>query len=428
MPKLLSESPTLPPMDNSPSKLIDISQLRKGMFVQLDLGWMSHPFAVGSFKVSTDEQIQTLRGLGLSEVRYIPEKSDPAFGDPGADDGVAAAPQQDNPMARERSEQLEAQHYSLALCEQEFADAVQCYHLLRLQVQSAPVSAFQEGIALVARWVRALRGASESVIRVLEHPPGASEALHPVNSVALALLLGHALGMDAAELTDLGLAALLHDMGKMELPQRLRYIDRGFASDEVHAYQSYVAHSLAFAERMGVPPRALQGIAQHQELLDGSGFPLGLAGDKISQQGKVLALLNRFELLCNPGPDTSALTPHEALSVIFAQMREQFDPAVLGAFIRMMGVYPPGSVVQLANDRFAMVVSVNSLRPLRPAVLVFDARVPREQALVLDLERMPDLGIRRSLKPALLPPAAQAYLAPPPRICYFFERVTRAGH
>ena len=73
-----------------------------------------------------------------------------------------------------------------------------------------------------------------------------------------------------------------------------------------------------------------------------------------------------------------------------------------------------------------MVVSVNSLRPLRPAVLVFDARVPREQALVLDLERMPDLGIRRSLKPALLPPAAQAYLAPPSRICYFFERVTRS--
>ena len=84
-------------------------------------------------------------------------------------------------------------------------------------------------------------------------------------------------------------------------------------------------------------------------------------------------------------------------------------------------------VVQLANDRFAMVVSVNSLRPLRPAVLVFDTRVPREQALVLDLERMPDLGIRRSLKPALLPPAAREYLRPPSRICYFFERPDRTG-
>ena len=178
---------------------------------------------------------------------------------------------------------------------------------------------------------------------------------------------------------------------------------------------------------MGLPSRALQGIAQHQELLDGSGFPLSLGGDKISQQGKVLALVNRFDLLCNPGPNTPTLTPHEALSAIFAQMKGQFDAAVLGAFIRMMGVYPPGSVVQLVNDRFAMVVSVNSLRPLRPSVLVFDTRVPREQALVLDLERVPELGIRRSLKPALLPPAAQDYLMPPPRICYFFERPDRTG-
>ena len=66
-------------------------------------------------------------------------------------------------------------------------------------------------------------------------------------------------------------------------------------------------------------------------------------------------------------------------------------------------------------------------RPLRPSVLVFDTRVPREQALVLDLERVPELGIRRSLKPALLPPAAQDYLMPPPRICYFFERPDRTG-
>jgi HD-GYP domain-containing protein (c-di-GMP phosphodiesterase class II) len=416
-------------MDNSPSKVIDISQLRKGMFVQLDLGWMSHPFAVGSFKVSTDEQIQTLRGLGLSEVRYIPEKSDPAFGsEEGTMDSLEAALEQDDPVARERSEQLGAQCYSLGLCEQEFADAVKCYSSIRHQAQPAPACAFQESTSLVSRWVRELRGAGESVIRVLESPPIDSEALHPINTVVLALLLGHALDMGAAELADLGLAALLHNMGKLELPERLRFPDPGFAPDELHVYQSYVAHSLALAERMGLPARALQGITQHQELLDGSGFPLSLTGDKLSQQGKVLALVNRFDLLCNPGPNTPALTPHEALSLIFAQMKAKFDAAVLGGFIRMMGVYPPGSVVQLVNDRFAMVVSVNSLRPLRPAVLVFDTRVPREQALVLDLERMPDLGIRRSLKPALLPPAAREYLRPPSRICYFFERTVRPRH
>jgi hypothetical protein len=103
-------------------------------------------------------------------------------------------------------------------------------------------------------------------------------------------------------------------------------------------------------------------------------------------------------------------------------MKARFDAVVLGAFIRMMGVYPPGSVVQLVNDRFAIVVSVNSARPLRPRVIVHDASVPKDEALILDLEHHPQLGIRRSLKPTQLPKSALDYLSPRQRVCYFFER------
>lgn len=92
----------------------------------------------------------------------------------------------------------------------------------------------------------------------------------------------------------------------------------------------------------------------------------------------------------------------------------------------MMGVYPPGSVVQLVNDRFALVVSVNSSRPLRPRVLVHDPVVPRSEALILDLEQVPELGIKRSLKASQLPKAALDYLSPRQRICYFFERAVEA--
>ncbi len=73
-----------------------------------------------------------------------------------------------------------------------------------------------------------------------------------------------------------------------------------------------------------------------------------------------------------PAARRRAMTPHEALSLIFAQLKTRFDPVVLGAFIRMMGVYPPGSVVQLVDERFAIVVSVNSSRPLKPRVIVHE--------------------------------------------------------
>ena len=87
----------------------------------------------------------------------------------------------------------------------------------------------------------------------------------------------------------------------------------------------------------------------------------------------------------------------------------------------MMGIYPPGSVVQLSDDRYAMVMTVNAAHPLKPRVLVYDPAVAPEDAIHLDLEQTPQLGIRRSLKPAQLPTRAVDYLKPRQRIAYFFD-------
>jgi hypothetical protein len=166
----------------------------------------------------------------------------------------------------------------------------------------------------------------------------------------------------------------------------------------------------------------LLAIAQHHELSDGSGFPMRVKGESMTVAAKILALVNRYDNLCNPTRAAAAMTPHESLSLIFAQLKTRFDPAVLSAFIRMMGVYPPGSVVQLIDDRYGMVVSVNSTRPLKPRIIVHDPGVARHESLILDLEHAPNIGIRRSLKPAALPGAAMDFLAPRQRVSYFFER------
>ena len=164
-------------------------------------------------------------------------------------------------------------------------------------------------------------------------------------------------------------------------------------------------------------------IAQHHENADGSGFPQRINMDRMSTAARIVALVNRFDGLCNPLIASKAMTPHEALSLMFAQGRNRFDSTMLNAFIRMMGVYPPGSAVQLTDDRYALVVAVNSSRPLKPRVMIHDAKVPRDEALILNLEVHPDLGIRRSLKPQQLPRAALDYLSPRARVAYFFESV-----
>jgi hypothetical protein len=188
------------------------------------------------------------------------------------------------------------------------------------------------------------------------------------------------------------------------------------------AYEEHVARGVSQGRQMGLSAAALLVIAQHHEMADGSGFPLRLGSDRMSALARIVALVNRYDNLCNPPVPSRALTPHEAVSMLFATGSQKFDPPILNAFIKMMGVYPAGSVVQLTDDRYGMVVAANSSRPLKPRVLLHTAGVPRDEALVLDLETVPGLGIRRSLKPSALPVATLEYLQPRRSLAYFFER------
>jgi hypothetical protein len=138
----------------------------------------------------------------------------------------------------------------------------------------------------------------------------------------------------------------------------------------------------------------------------------------------IVAIVDRYDNLCNPQGSAKPFTPHEALSLLFAQGKSKYDAAILNAFIKMMGVYPPGSIVQLTDDRYAIVVGVDSTRPLKPRVAVHDPRVPADESVIVDLERTPQLGIRRSLRPGALPPEALASLSPRQRVAYYFEPAT----
>jgi HD-GYP domain-containing protein (c-di-GMP phosphodiesterase class II) len=205
------------------------------------------------------------------------------------------------------------------------------------------------------------------------------------------------------------------------LPDRYRHREDHFNMAEISLYESHVASGSAHAQRLGLSDGAATIIAQHHECSDGHGFPLGLSTERTHMLSRIVALVNCYDNLCNPTNLAKSITPHEAVAHLFTQNHRQFDTAILGAFIKMMGVYPAGSVVQLTDDRYALVVGVNSSRTLRPRVIVHDPKVPREEARVLDLETVPGLGIRRSLKPSALPDSVLAYLEPQPRMNYFFE-------
>ena len=406
---------------------------------------MAHPFPLSRFKIASADQIATIRSLGLKRVRW-----EPRFSDVGgaADDGLNSSPGTSQPQGARRGDaaltapaattavppggvgelasqahraQLAQQRDALQRCERQFAEAANaCAELNRL-VTSQPVIAGDQAKALSRALVDKMLGEQDLCVQLLTSSAGDKASAHALNVTIMSLLLGRRLGLGDAEMQDLGVGAMLHDVGKLELPERARQREDHFIAAELKEYEDHVAHGVVQARKMGLPASVLRVVAQHHELCDGSGFPLRLAGDKMSLPSRIVALVNRYDNLCNPHLAAKALTPHEALALIFAGSAAQFDTAVLASFIKMMGVYPAGSAVQLNDDRFALVVNVNPARPLKPHVLVHDAQVPREEALMLDLQTQPGLCIRRSLKPLQLPPAVLNYLAPAQRVVYFFE-------
>ncbi|HEY1396724.1 HD-GYP domain-containing protein [Roseateles sp.] len=413
--------------DRSADPLIDVNQLKVGMFIHLDLGWMSHPFPLSSFKLSSEEQLLILRRLGLKQVRWSPGKSDlPLEATPMPAPAPAAAVVEENRSAedevRERHRRLLAeQHDALLLCERQYAEAATALRDLMDLVPREPTDARDRSSALSRALLDKMLVEGDINIRLLNEGAGDRGTAHALNVAVIAMLLGRAFGLGRDEMLDLGQGALLHDIGKMDLTARFRHRDDSFTAAEVAAYQQHVARGVVLGQKMGVGAGPLLIIAQHHEHADGSGFPQRLNADRMSIGARIVALVNRFDGLCNPLLSSKAMTPHEALSLMFAQGRSRFDATMLNAFIRMMGVYPPGSAVQLTDDRYALVVAVNSSRPLKPKVMVHDPKVPRDEALVLNLEELPDLGIRRSVKPQQLPRASLDYLSPRSRIAYFFE-------
>ena len=458
------------------SVTVGIEELRVGMFVHLDLGWWAHPFALSSFVVASPEQIETIRSLGLKKLRWSREKSQlesvsarpadaveaadvadvadvadeadvvdtadtaaaadpparpgaPAAAASGAEAGAeskhpagpaAAAPRPT--LAGPRSP-LAAQRLAQQMCEAQYHEAGAAWCEAQRQLPRAPAQALAITEGLTRALLDKLMVDREMCVRVLADVGGDPVAGHALNVAVISLLMARVFGFNESDLLDLGLGALLHDVGKHGLPDRARHDDGRLAPADQRLYRDHVALGVAQGQRMGLSEGALAVLAQHHELADGSGFPRRLGLDRISTAARIVALVDRYDKLCNPPQAALAMTPHEALSMMFAQSRSQFDATMLNAFIRMMGVYPPGSVVQLTDDRYASVVSVNSSRPLKPRVLVCDTAVPVAEALLLNLDGQADIGIRRSLKPSQLPAAARDYLSPRPRMVYFFEPV-----
>ena len=417
--------------------------LHIGLYIYIDLPWFRHPFTLNSFKISTEEQIRELRALKKSRFRYDPERSEGAPGgaSPAAPVG-AAAPASENLSASNsdpepavaaidpRLGQLHRHREAVARTEKSFVKAVGVMRRLDKNLLSRPGETLEEMGGLVRQMVTVFLDRPEVTLQVMGENCGGEDAYHhSLNVSILCMMLVNGLKLTSEQAGMLGTGALLHDIGLIEIPDRvLKKGPKEQTKPERELRARHIEYGLRIGKQLELAPEVLSIIEQHHELADGSGYPHGLELDEIAPLARIVSLANFYDKLCNPVDFAQAMTPHEALSFIFARRKGQFDAQVLQLMIRSLGVYPPGSVVKLSNEAIGMVISVNPHKSLRPWVLLYDAAVPKEDAAMLNLEMENDVNISKAIRPALLPAPVYAYLSPRKRITYFFDdRSPNAG-
>lgn len=393
-------------------------QLCIGLYIHLDLGWMDHPFTFSNFKIRDQKQIDKLRGLHLGQIRYDPLRSDceplppPEEAKPATviASPPSPAPSQPEPVRlRMRSERLMELRRVVERSEKDFSqDAHTTRDILR-QLAYKPVESRSAAENLVTRLVNSTVTEKDVVLHAIGSRSGKPENyVHALNVTVLALMLAKTLDMSDADARDLGLAALFHDASKGDTVHHQAYRDQ-------HCEQG-----ARLALDAGLSEKVARIILQHHEHIDGSGYPQRLMRDQIDPLARVLALVNTYDNLCNPINPAHAMTPYETLAYLYTTEFHKFEPDYLKLFIKSLGVYPPGSVVQLSNGVYGLVMTVNPTKPLLPLVLLHMPKVAPETPVILDLGEQQGISIAKCLRPAQLPPEVYDYLRPSKRVCYYF--------
>ena len=407
--------------------LVHIDQLQTGMFVSLDLGWLEHPFLVNSFLIKNDKQLATLRELGLHMVAYDPLRSTtqprPLEIEPDEPRVPQVTPENQRLIdeKHQRIGRMAAHRDHIQTLEKQYEESIGSAKDVLTGILRDPQRAAEQATAMSAHLTSTfLDDQGATVVMVAAQKLDDITHQHALNVMILTMVICKGLGVSREIMNAAGVGALLHDIGKSSISKTvLRKWPRNRAEESLYRLHCDYGVPLVGAH---VNPGVRAVIRQHHECFDGSGFPEGFKGPQINPLARIVAIADRYDTLCNPLRLADALPPAEALSTMFARESKRFDAAMLSVFIRELGVYPPGSFVQLSNGSIALVIAATAGNTLKPSVLVYEPGVPRREAVVINLVESLEVKVDCVLKPSALKQEVIEYLNPRMRLSYYAQK------
>ena len=326
-------------------------------------------------------------------------------------------------LKKERIRQLRERKRKLSACEKKYNQAIVQVKNVMQALMTGSDDAAAQALALVHDMVGSFLAEKEIVVQLMNAKTDDEGVFyHTLNVAILAMMLGKECSLQAETLEKVAMGALFHDIGKNRVPKKILLKQSPLTPAEKELIQLHTRYGEEIAARIkDFPSEALQVIQQHHESMDGKGYPNRLKGEEISLAARITAIVNAYDGHCNAMNIENSMTPHEALSYMFRNQQNQFDPRLLAVFIRYLGIYPPGTVVTLSNDLIGLVISVNPKNQLQPSLLIYDRDVPANEAFIFDMTDDPDLKIVKSLRPSQLSREVHQYLNPRTRINYYFD-------
>jgi len=210
---------------------------------------------------------------------------------------------------------------------------------------------------------------------------------HAVRSAVWGILFGRHIGLPKKDLDTLAIGVLLKDVGKTKLaPELLRKTSR--SSAENAEYEKFVElGAQILRETPGIEPRVISVVKTHCERLNGSGYPQHLRGDKIPLLGKIAGIVTFYDETTNPRGEKYPTAPSKAVARLYELRNTEFQEELVVEFIRAIGLYPTGTLVELSTGEVGVVVEQNFERRLKPKImLMLDAvKNPLNKPILLDL-------------------------------------------
>ncbi|MCW3148948.1 HD-GYP domain-containing protein [Stutzerimonas stutzeri] len=361
-----------------------VSQLELGMYVcELDRPWRESDFLFQGFALLDVEQIRALRQrcdfVYVDETRRLPL---------GADGMVAVSVRPTKiqrslpatPLSEEIEHAYDAFHAGARLLDEVLADVQlgrpidtrACHVVVRRNLESM------------------LRNESAMLWLARLKTQDVYTSLHCLSVSILAMGFGKHLGLPDARIELLGMAGLLHDVGKMKIdPQVLNKPGKLTTEEFEHIKQHPSFGYRALCAQEDIPGAAVQAAYGHHERLDGTGYPLGLDRSQIPFVTRVVTIVDAFDAITSHRSYDRARPIQAAYDVLRSGSDRQFDERLVGEFIRWLGVFPVGSLVELHSGEVALVLERHAQLQLRPKVVVLrDAQKNPCAPRYLDLSRI----------------------------------------